>query len=193
MTPPHGWPAALAEHLGAEPWRLVLVAVTAVGIYLVFLLLVRVFGVRVLTGWNGFDAVVIIMFGAVAGRVIVGNPPTLATGVVGLGTLMAMEMVFGTLQSATGLRSLKHRATVIMVRGEVVPAHLRRTHLTEDEVFTALRRAGVARADQVQCVVLEATGGLSILRTGQEIDPAILRGVRGAELVLDGGRGTELR
>ena len=80
MTPPGGWTQAFIEHLGIELWRIPVVVASAVGIYLTFLLLVRVFGVRVLSGWTGFDAVVLIMLGSVAGRVIIGHPPTLAAG-----------------------------------------------------------------------------------------------------------------
>ena len=74
FEPPQGWGPALVEYLGIEPWRIPVVMLSAVGIYLTFLVLVRIFGVRVLSGWNGFDAVIIIMFGAVAGRVIIGHP-----------------------------------------------------------------------------------------------------------------------
>lgn len=37
-------------------------------------MLVRIFGARVLTVTSGFDALVFIMLGAVAGRVILGHP-----------------------------------------------------------------------------------------------------------------------
>ena len=87
MTPPQGWGPALADALGMELWRIPVVVLTALAVYLAFLLLLRVFGARLLTGLSAFDSVVIIMFGAVAGRVILGHPPTLATG--GTGDVLA--------------------------------------------------------------------------------------------------------
>ena len=92
-TPPQGWPAALTEHLGMELWRVPVVVISALGIYLTALLLLRVFGARLITGLSVFDTVVALMFGAVAGRVILGHPPTLAAGVVGLTTLAVLEAV----------------------------------------------------------------------------------------------------
>lgn len=54
-VPPGGWAATLVEYLGIEPWRIPIVMLSAAGIYLSFLVFVRIFGVRVLSGWNGFD------------------------------------------------------------------------------------------------------------------------------------------
>lgn len=67
--------------LGIEPHRIIVVVGATVGIYLAFMMLLKLFGSRVLTSMTASDAVIIIMFGAVAGRVIVGNPPTLGSGV----------------------------------------------------------------------------------------------------------------
>lgn len=184
MTPPEGWAQALITHLGIEPWRIPIVVLSAAGIYLAFLLLIRVFGVRVLSGWNGFDAVVLIMLGSVAGRVIIGHPPTLAAGVIGLATLLALEAAFGAVHQAIGTRGLNIRPRVIMAHGRFVDTALRRAHLTRAEVYAALRRSGISRHDQVQCVILESTGGLSVIRENQAIDPELLAGVLGADLVL---------
>lgn len=184
FEPPQGWGPALIEYLGIEPWRIPIVMLSALGIYLTFLVLVRIFGVRVLSGWNGFDAVIIIMFGAVAGRVIIGHPPTLASGMVGLGTLMLLESIFGAIQSVTGIRHINHKPRVIMAHGKFVVRHLKRAHLAPAEVYAALRKAGISQLSQVQCVVLEATGQLSIVREGVQIDPQLLRGVVGADKVL---------
>lgn len=183
MTSPADLGHLVWGELGIEPWRIPVVVGAAIGIYLCFLLLVRVFGVRLLSGWNGLDALVIIMFGAVAGRVILGNHPTLAAGVIGLATLICLEILFGTVQRFSGARRLHHRPTVIMAHGAFVDAALHRTHLNRSEVMAALRGAGIVRLEQVQAVVLESTGRLSVLREGAEIDAALLDGVRGAELV----------
>lgn len=51
-------------------------------------------------------------------------------------------------------------------------------------MYAALRKAGISQLSQVQCVVLEATGQLSIVREGVQIDPQLLRGVVGADKVL---------
>lgn len=184
----------LPEQLGASPVELLAVVLSAIGIYLVFLVLVRIFGPRSLHGMSTFDAILVIAFGAVTGRAILGPNPTLAEGAVGLLTLFMMEALFGQLRATVrGMRVLNARPVVVMAGQERLTATMRRIHLTEAELTSALRRAGVRSATEVGCVVFEPTGHLSVLRRGELIDPALLDGVDGADLVptdlLRGGAG----
>lgn len=193
-SPPGGWGSALADSLGIEPWRIPVVIVSAIGVYLAFLVLVRLFGARVLTAWSTFDAVVIIMFGAVAGRAVLGHPPTLAAGLIGLVTLMIMEAVFGQARKLRQLRgAVASPPEVVMAHGKVIERALSRQHVTDLDLTSALRRAGVTDPAQVRCVIAEPTGALSVLRVGEDggdggggedIDPWLLRGVVGAHLVM---------
>lgn len=187
--PPHGWGAAVQESLGIELWRIPLVIASAVGIYLIFLIFVRFFGARILGKLSSFDAVVIIMFGAVAGRVIIGHPPTLASGAIGLFTLMCMEAVFGTIQHLRGVRqTLTGFPIVIVAHGQMIPRAMRRAHVSRADVITAARRAGLARLSQAKCVIMEPTGDLSVIREGTPIEPELLEGVLGKEYVLEGAK-----
>ncbi|MCX0277893.1 DUF421 domain-containing protein [Nocardia zapadnayensis] len=177
----------LIDALGIELWRIPLVVLSAIAIYLTFLVFVRIFGARVLAVTSSFDVVVTIMFGAVAGRVILGHPPTLAAGVIGLFTLMAAEAVFGAVRNWRGMRRvLESTGVVVMAHGRVVDEHLRRSHVTYSDIMAALRARGVPNPDLVQCVILESTGGLSVFDSGEPVDPRILDGVVGAELVTAG-------
>lgn len=183
-TPPEGWAHALTEALGIELWRIPIVILSAMGIYLAFLVFVRFFGPRILGKLASFDAVVIIMFGAVAGRVIIGHPPTLTAGAIGLFTLMCMEAAFGSVQH---LRMLRHTLTgypiVLVAHGELIPHAMHKAHITRVEIITAARRAGLARLSQAKCVILEPTGDLSVIREGTPMEPELLEGVIGKELI----------
>lgn len=172
----------LVEQFTIELWRIPVVILAGLATYASFLLLVHVFGPRVLARMTHFDAVVIVMFGAVAGRVIVGHPPTLAAGLIGLATLMSMESIFGTIRSVSGFRrTLDGRARVVMAHGKIVEKHLKRSHMTRNDIRFAIRRAGIPSYAHVQCVILEANGELSVFRTGTPIEPELLKGVAGVE------------
>lgn len=184
FTPPQGWEAAATETLGIELWRIPFVIAAAIVIYIAFLVLVRLFGTRVLSTMSSFDAVVIVMFGAVAGRVIIGNPPSVTTGIIGLTTLMIMEAIFGAVQHVVGFRrTIDAQPQVIMAHGEFLPDAMRRTHVTHKNLCAALRQAGVAHKADVQCVILEPNGKLSVIREGTVIDPDLLIGVHGHEYI----------
>src|SRR5699024_4124991 len=132
----------LVETLGIELWRIPIVIISAIGIYLVFLLLVRIFGARVLSGLTGFDIVVGVMLGSVAGRVIIGHPPTLAAGVIGLVTLICCEAVFGLLRNNFWLnRVLNARPTVVLAHRQPHSAAMHKTHTTSHDLNSCVRIA----------------------------------------------------
>ena len=177
----------LVDTLGIELWRIPIVIVSAIGIYLVFLLLVRIFGARVLSGLTGFDIVVGVMLGSVAGRVIIGHPPTLAAGVIGLVTLLCCEAVFGLFRNNIRLhRVLNARPTVVLAHGQPQPDLMRKTHITYDEITSCVRKTGLSNLRQVRCIVLEPSGALSVLEYNDTLDPDVLHGVLGADRVLAG-------
>lgn len=175
----------LRDTLGIELWRIPVVIVAAIAIYLVFLLLIRLFGARVLSGLTGFDVVVGIMLGAVAGRVIIGDPPTLTAGVIGLVTLLCCEALFGVVRKNINFRqALNAQPTVVLAHGQPQADLMRRTHVSEEDLMSCLRRAGITNPAEAQGIVLEPSGAMSVLRRGSDIDPAVLRGVLGADRVL---------
>ena len=171
---------AFNEQLAIDPARIPIVMLAALAIYVFFLILVRLFGVRIMTKMNAFDAVVLIMFGAVAGRVVIGHPPTLAAGAIGLFTLMLLEAIFGAARnSATMSRVFDEIPQAVFAEGAYLDEQLRRTHVSRDDLRMIMRRAGVANPAEVQLIILEPTGDMTVYKAGTAIDPELLRGVAG--------------
>ncbi|MDO4917917.1 DUF421 domain-containing protein [Kocuria sp.] len=174
----------LAAELGITLPHAVGVVLSAVGIYLVFLVFVRLLGQRVLSAMSTFDVVVSVMLGAVAGRVILGHPPTLMSGVLGLATLFLLEVAFGRLGARPRWQRLFNApARLLMIGEDVQEEALRRAHITRAELNGALRRAGVRSYAEVACVLHEPSGGISVLRRGVPVDPRLLADVPGAERI----------
>lgn len=172
----------MVEQLTIDPWRIPVVAMSAVGTYIGFLILVKIFGTRVLAKMTAFDAVVLVMFGAVAGRVIIGHPPTLAAGLIGLATLMILEAIFGQMRKfARFQHTINGRSQVVMAHGKIIDAQLKKTRLSVSDVRLAIRRAGLPSMKHVQCMILEPTGDLSVIKVGEPIDPGLLKNVGGVE------------
>lgn len=181
MTPPGGWGGYLIEQLGIEWYRIPVVVLSSVLIYVVFLALVRMLGPRILTVTSGFDALVFIMLGAVAGRVVLGHPPTLATGAIGLATLLLLEACFGAIERTWwSKRLVSAHPVVVFAHGAPVTEACRRTHTSRADLQAAMRRAGAGGPSEVQCIVLEPHGAYSVIRTGSELDPALFTHVVGA-------------
>ena len=170
--------------LGIEPHRIPVVMVATFGIYLAFMILVKLFGSRVLTSMTASDAVIIIMFGAVAGRVIVGNPPTLAAGVIGLFTLMLLEAAFGTFrQFVRWSKFIDRRPVLLVYKGELQEDNMAFAHITDRDVNSAVRKAGLGRRTDVQLMILEPTGQISVIRRGRLVDASVFKDVLGSERI----------
>lgn len=165
----------MADLLAITPLQAAAVVVSAAGMYVAFLVLVRVFGARVLARMSTFDLVVTLMLGSIAGRVILGNTPVLAAGVLGLGTLLLLEVVVGRLRTIPRIhRWLTPDPILIIDHGAVLEAGLRRAHITIDEVAGALRGQGIRHLDEVAYGIFEPTGAISLLRIGRDVDDRLL-------------------
>lgn len=153
----------------------VTVIVATTGMYLAFLVMVRLFGARVLGRMSTFDHVVTLMMGAIAGRVVLGHTPVMAAGVLGLLTLLVLEVATGQLRTLRwGARVVTPPPVVLLEAGRLRPEAMLRAHVTEPEILTALRLAGVRNFAEVAFAIFEPTGQISVLRAGARTDPGIL-------------------
>ncbi len=160
------------------------VVMSTVGIYVTLIVLLRVVGQRALANMSSFDFAAAVALGAVTGRVVLGYTPTLVAGVLGLGTLFALQALFSLLRRSRRVdAALSNLPVLLMADGRVLPEGLRRAHIVEDELRAKLRSAGVRRYADVACVILERTGTVSVLRRGETISSELLADVRGREAI----------
>ncbi|WP_417218397.1 YetF domain-containing protein [Arthrobacter sp.] len=160
------------------------VVASAVVLYVLVLALIRVMGQRTMASLSSFDLAAAVALGAVVGRAILGYTPTLASGALGLLTLLVLQALTGQLRrfrAAAGLVS--NPPYLLMAGSHAIDENLRRTHISGPELTARLRLAGVRQRAEVACVILESTGQISVLRAGVPIEPDLLEGVVGAEQV----------
>lgn len=74
-------------------------------------------------------------------------------------------------------------ARAVLVEGRVVPEALRWRRLSEAQLLSRLRVAGAHRLRDVALVMLERRGGLTVIRTGDQVDAALIHDVDGKQLV----------
>ncbi|MCW4460073.1 DUF421 domain-containing protein [Microbacterium sp. MPKO10] len=169
---------------GLDWFDTIRVVVSCIVFYGGVLLLVRVLGQRTLATLSSFDLAAIIALGAVIGRAILGDTPTLFAGLLGLATLLVLQAVTGQIRRVRGAsRVVNSPAVVLMAGSEILHDNLVRTHVIVDEVHSRLRQSGVRNASEIACVILEPTGAISVLKRGELIDTAMLRGVQGADRI----------
>ncbi|KAE8765020.1 DUF421 domain-containing protein [Georgenia thermotolerans] len=174
--------ADLWGYVGITPMGVVAVALATTVLYLAFIVLTRVLGSRVLASLSSFDLLVVIVLGAILGRATMGDTPTLSGGLVALVTLFTLEGLIGQLRKQPRWeRFVANQPAVLMAGSRMLHEELRRQRITEAELRSRLRQAGIRSDAEVAAVVLEPSGTLSVLRRGEPLAPGMLAGVRGAE------------
>lgn len=161
--------------LGATWTQVATVVVTTCGIYVTFMVLVRLVGQRSLASLSSFDFGCVVALGAVLGRTVLLASPTLLIGVVALVTFFAIQGLLGLLRQSRRIDRLINRPPVLLVwDGALLPEGMRAAHVVDDEIRQRLRLAGISRLEEVGAVVLERNGQLSVVRRGERMDPWLL-------------------
>ncbi len=176
----------LWHYIGITPAGAIAVVLSTVTIYFVFGAVLRLWGQRLYSSPRSLDLAIVTVLGAIVGRSTMGHVPTLSGGLIALGTLATLEVLFRNLRRLP-LPQLdgqsRARAVVLVVAGKVQNDTMRSYGLTTTMLWSSLRQAGVSHLTQVALVVLEPNGRISVVRAGQAIHPRALLGVKGAHRV----------
>ena len=129
-------------------------------VYLVLVLLLRLFGKRELAQLNPFDLVVLLSLSNTVQNAIIGEDNSLTGGVIGAFSLLAINwLVARTLFRSRRLtRALEGRSTVLVRDGQIDRRAMQRESLTEDDLLSVLHRQGFTRIEDVRSVELEPSG-----------------------------------
>jgi len=68
-----------------------------------------------------------------------------------------------------------------MAGEEVLSDHLDPSRMTEDDLCSRLRLAGITHPKQVLAVIFETTGDVSVIKATDEVDPWLFEDIRGTE------------
>lgn len=165
------------EWLGVDGAEIALVAVSAVGMLLIAIAVIRVNGLRSLAKMSSFDFVVTIALGSIVATVV-ATSTSLWTGAFAFAALLALQWIVSQLRRRAGLdRFIDNTPILLMVGADLIHENLDRARVTEDDVRGKLREANVTHLSQVLVVVFEATGDISVLHGSGPLDERLLEGV----------------
>jgi uncharacterized membrane protein YcaP (DUF421 family) len=170
------WIASTAE-------AILMVVVSGIAIYTALLLLTRLSGLRSFSKMSSFDFAITVAFGTVIASTLLAPDPPLLQGIAGLFVLFGIQYVIA--QARWGSKRIKtlvdNRPLLVMAGPKVITEHLRTARITEEDLKSKLRLAGVTHPSQVLAVVVETTGDVSVMKTTSEVDYDLFSDVRGAE------------
>lgn len=172
--------------LFTTPSTIFIIALTVIGIYVALVALTRIAGLRSFSKMSGFDFAVTVAIGSVIAGTVMAPSPPLLQGAAALGLLFALQMSVAFIRvkfpAVTGL--LDNKPRLIMVGDRIVHDQLRKAKITQSDLRAKLREANIIDYRQVEAVIAETTGDISVLHrslNGPRLDPALLEGVIKAE------------
>ncbi len=133
-------------------------------VYLVLVVLLRLFGKRELAQLNPFDLVVLLSLSNTVQNAIIGDDNSVTGGIIGAFSLMAINwlVVRVLFRSRRLTRALEGRATLLVHNGQVDSKAMEREALTREELLEVIHRQGFDGFHQVHRCQLEPNGTFSV-------------------------------
>lgn len=134
--------------------------------YVALILLLRISGKRTLSKMNAFDFIVTVAMGSTLATILLTEDVALAEGVVALALLIGLQFTITWLsvRSPAIKKLVTSEPALLYFRGELLHDALRRERITEGEVRAVIRASGRRSFANVDAVVLETDGSMSVLQ-----------------------------
>ena len=142
-----------------------IVARAAVMFFVLYVLL-RIMGKRELGQLTPFELVVMIVLGDLIQQAVTHNDFSLTGAILAVSTFafLAIAMSWLTYLSPRAEKLLDGEPRVVICNGKLLKENLRRDRMTQSEVESEMRLAGIATMDQVAWAILEPQGKISFIK-----------------------------
>src|SRR5579863_6400334 len=140
-------------------------------VYLVLVLLLRIFGKRELAQLNPFDLVVLLSLSNTVQNAIIGDDNSITGGVIGAFGLLAINwlVVRVLFRSQKLTRALEGRSTVLILNGQLDRKAMERESLTREELLSVIHKQGFEDFHKVHRCELEPNGTFYV----EAFDPSV--------------------
>jgi uncharacterized membrane protein YcaP (DUF421 family) len=140
-------------------------------VYLVLVVLLRIFGKRELAQLNPFDLVVLLSLSNTVQNAIIGDDNSVTGGIIGAFGLLAINwLVARALFNSPRLtHAIEGRSCVLVLNGQVDMKALERESLTREELLSVIHKQGFEDFAQVRKCVLEPNGTFYV----EAFDPSV--------------------
>jgi len=133
----------------------------------------RLLGKRQIGQMNVYDLVFIMALSNAVQNAMTKGSGDLAVGIVSAAVLLLAGRLFSALfvRAPKLEEHLIGSPTMLIHDGELVADHLRREHITEEQLMAALRQHGLNSVNQAELAVLEVDGTISIIPRDPKASP----------------------
>lgn len=141
---------------------------------------VKLIGLRSFSKMTAFDFITTVATGSLLSAA--ASASSWSTFFIANGAIFALLatqtfITWGRVRSISWLNFLENEPIVLMRKGKMDEVNMRKARVAKEDLFAKLRAANVKDPSQVQAVVLETTGDISVLQ-GSEVQDEMLSSVR---------------
>ncbi len=139
-------------------------------IFILIVVLTRIFGLKSFSKMTGFDFVVTVAIGSILGMSINSSKPSILLGGVILIVLYSLNYLVTLLRfhSNKAEKIIDNNPLLLMENGKIIQENMHASKVTQAELQSKLREANVLKLDQVKAVILETTGEISVLHSSDD-------------------------
>lgn len=142
------------------------VVIRASLVFLGLFILLRLLGKRQLGQMTPFEFVGLVVLGDFVQQAVTHNDYSITAALLAVATFAFWSLLMGWLSYRSDrLRTLLEGEPRVIIRdGNIVDSVLKRDRISEAEVLSEMRLAGIARLENVQWAILEPSGKISFLK-----------------------------
>jgi uncharacterized membrane protein YcaP (DUF421 family) len=161
----------LFDHMFLLPLPVLEKLLRPVIVYLVLVLLLRLFGKRELAQLNPFDLVVLLSLSNTVQNAIIGDDNSVSGGILGAFALLGINWLVVRLlfRSRRLTRTLEGRSALLIHNGQIDLKAMRREALTREELLDVIHRNGYEHFEQIHRCELEPNGTFYV----EALEPSI--------------------
>jgi len=164
------------EHLFFKDWPAVLhIVICAVISYIVLFIFIRISGKRTLAKLNAFDFVVTVTLGSTLSSMILKKVP-LVEGFVALITIIALQYLLAFLAKNSSKMEdvINSTPTLLFYDGKFIIPAMEKEVITEEEIYSEIRKYRLESLEDVQAVVMELNGTFTVVKKSNKVGPSSL-------------------
>lgn len=134
--------------------------------YFTMVLLLRISGKRTLSKMNAFDFIITIAVGSGLATLALNKQVSLADGFVAFSLFVTLQfcLTWLSVRNKYVRRLITNEPSMLFYNGAFLNKQMKKHRMTKEEVFKASRQKGFSSLENVDMVILETTGEITILR-----------------------------
>jgi uncharacterized membrane protein YcaP (DUF421 family) len=144
------------------------IVLRAAFLYAFVVFVMRVIGRRELSSMTPFDLVLLIILGDAIQQGLTQDDYSVTGAVIAVATIATLQVFTSYLsfRSKRARKVFEGEPIVVVERGEVVAANLKRERMTEEEVLEEARQQQISSLDEIDWAIIEANGTISFIKKG---------------------------